>query len=66
MFVCAGSLINNDVKHYSLVADNPARRIGWIYECGVKLNANLICDVCAKQYVHTDPDQETIGPLKRS
>ncbi len=61
-FIGADSLVNVDVKDYALMVGNPARRIGWICECGVKLNADLFCDVCGKRYFNRDDQQDAIAP----
>ena len=34
----AGAVITKDVPDYALVVGNPGRRIGWVCQCGVKLN----------------------------
>ena len=48
-FVGAGSVIIRDVPAYGMVAGNPSRRIGWICECGEKLNSALACS-CGRRY----------------
>lgn len=48
-FVGAGSVVIRDVPAHALVAGNPARRIGWMCECGEKLPKDLKC-TCGRQY----------------
>jgi UDP-2-acetamido-3-amino-2,3-dideoxy-glucuronate N-acetyltransferase len=47
----AGSVVNEDVKDYAFLVANPARQIGWICACGVKLSEDLVCDACGKEYI---------------
>ena len=49
-FVGAGSVVTKDVPDYALVVGNPAKQIGWVCECGKKLNDSLHCENCNKQY----------------
>jgi len=52
-FVGAGAVVNRSVPDYALVAGVPAKQIGWICECGVKLSQvsdSLNCPDCKKQY----------------
>lgn len=37
-FVAAGSVVTKDVKDYAMVAGVPAKQIGWVCPCGVKLS----------------------------
>lgn len=39
-FIGAGAVINRDVKSYALMVGVPARQIGWMCKCGVRLNGN--------------------------
>jgi UDP-2-acetamido-3-amino-2,3-dideoxy-glucuronate N-acetyltransferase len=47
--IAAGAVVTKDVKDYALMAGVPARQIGWVCECGKRLDASLICD-CGRAY----------------
>lgn len=49
--IAAGAVVTKDVKPHSLMAGVPAKRIGWVCECGEVLNQNLCCDKCKRKYV---------------
>ncbi|KQZ61805.1 N-acetyltransferase [Sphingopyxis sp. OPL5] len=57
-FVGAGSVITRDVKPYALMVGVPARRIGWMCECGVRLegSGDVTCTACASNYRITAED----------
>ncbi len=52
-FIAAGAVVRGDVPAYALMAGVPARRIGWMCRCGVKLalkgNA-ATCVACGCSY----------------
>ena len=53
-FIGAGSVVKSDVKPYAIMVGVPARHIGWMCKCGVKLHFNsqhqAICG-CGLEYV---------------
>lgn len=48
-FVGAGSVVIRDVPSHAIVVGNPARHIGWMCECGVRLGRTLACQ-CGRRY----------------
>ena len=53
--VAAGAVVTRDVKPYALMAGVPARRIGWVCECGKKLDSSLACS-CGRKYILSGED----------
>ena len=51
--VGAGSVVTGDVAAYALVVGNPARRVGWMCECGLRLGSDLRCE-CGRRYRSVD------------
>ena len=47
--IAAGAVVTKDVKDHALMAGVPARQIGWVCECGRKLNNKLECE-CGKTF----------------
>lgn len=57
--IAAGAVVTSDVKAYALMVGVPAKRVGWVCECGNVLNSELVCGVCGFRYNLTE------GELKR-
>ncbi|GAC1414694.1 MAG: acyltransferase [Gemmatimonadaceae bacterium] len=51
-FVGAGSVITKDVPPYALLVGVPAKRVGWMCQCGERLpdRAPEVCKVCGSRY----------------
>ena len=47
--IAAGAVITKDVEDHALMAGVPARRIGWVCECGKKLDETKKCE-CGKTF----------------
>lgn len=58
--IAAGAVVTRDVKDYALVAGTPARQIGWVCECGEKLQEDMKCSKCGRSYMENDGELKKI------
>jgi UDP-2-acetamido-3-amino-2,3-dideoxy-glucuronate N-acetyltransferase len=49
--VGAGSVVTKDVPNYALFVGVPAKQLGWVCECGERLDNSLICQKCKREYI---------------
>ncbi|SCI74875.1 Serine acetyltransferase [uncultured Clostridium sp.] len=49
----AGAVVAQDVPDHALMLGVPARRRGWVCECGQILGADLHCQKCGRSYRET-------------
>ena len=49
-FIGAGAVVTRGAPDYALMVGNPAKQIGWMCECGNRLDGDLACSHCGKRY----------------
>lgn len=54
----AGAVVTSNVPAHALMIGVPARRVGWVCECGAVLTDSLLCSRCGRKYKETDEDLE--------
>lgn len=50
----AGAVVTKDIPDFALVIGSPAKRVGWVCQCGVKLatdEGSVTCAVCGSRYM---------------
>ena len=48
--IAAGAVVTKDVPEYALMTGIPAKRIGWVCQCGERLKEELVCTKCNRKY----------------
>jgi len=64
-FVAAGAVVTRDVSPYALVMGVPARRVGWMCRCGVRLAESsevFRCSACGELYSMQEGKLRTVIP----
>lgn len=52
--IAAGAVVTKNVLDHALMAGVPAKRIGWVCECGEILEDGLKCMSCGREYVESE------------
>jgi UDP-2-acetamido-3-amino-2,3-dideoxy-glucuronate N-acetyltransferase len=61
-FIGAGAIVRGEVPAYALMVGVPARRVGWMCQCGTRLEVvdrHATCNACGARY------EETGGVLRQ-
>jgi UDP-2-acetamido-3-amino-2,3-dideoxy-glucuronate N-acetyltransferase len=64
-FIGAGAVVRSDVPAYALMVGVPARRVGWMCQCGVRLqlqDGRASCAACGATYHELDGVLRQIDP----
>jgi UDP-2-acetamido-3-amino-2,3-dideoxy-glucuronate N-acetyltransferase len=64
-FICAGAVVRSDVPPFALMVGVPARRVGWMCQCGVRLQlreGRATCLACGATYRETEAALRQIDP----
>ena len=64
-FIGAGAVVRSDVPAYALMVGVPARQVGWMCQCGVRLhvqNGRASCAACGATYREQEGVLQQIDP----
>jgi len=67
-FVGAGAVVTADVPPYALMVGVPARRVGWMCQCGERLavaSGRAACAACGASYEESDGALRPIAATRR-
>lgn len=57
----AGAVVVTDVPAHALMLGVPAKRKGWVCECGQLLDESLACGKCDRRYQETEDGLKEVG-----
>jgi UDP-2-acetamido-3-amino-2,3-dideoxy-glucuronate N-acetyltransferase len=68
-FIGAGAVVRSDVLPFALMVGVPARRVGWMCQCGVRLqvrDGRASCAACGATYQESESVLRQIDPPRSS